>query len=65
MFDKAKNQYQCYEWGLVPPEKEWAEKCKSWCDKHKRCNLDIIRYAFCYSLESNDFSFKKKGGEKI
>lgn len=38
--------YKCPECGLEYKEKSWAEKCETWCKKHKSCNLEITKYAF-------------------
>ena len=40
-----KKLYQCEECGFRYEEKEWAEKCESWCKKYKSCNLEITKYA--------------------
>jgi len=37
--------YQCPECGFYYKEKEWAEKCESWCKEYKSCNLEIIKHA--------------------
>lgn len=37
--------YQCPECGLKYREKEIVEKCEAWCQEHKSCNLEIIKYA--------------------
>ncbi len=37
--------YQCQECGFMYKEKEWAEKCETWCKEHKSCNLEITKYA--------------------
>ena len=37
--------YQCPECGFWYKEKEWAEKCETWCKEHKTCNLEIIKHA--------------------
>lgn len=39
-----KDHYQCEECGFRYLEKEWAEKCESWCEEHKSCNLEIISH---------------------
>jgi hypothetical protein len=33
--------YRCGECSFKYAEKEWAEKCESWCKEHKSCNLRI------------------------
>lgn len=40
-----KEPYQCPECGLKYQEKEWAEKCKEWCQEYKSCNLEITKHA--------------------
>ncbi|MBI5226248.1 hypothetical protein HY994_03335 [Candidatus Micrarchaeota archaeon] len=42
--EKATN-FTCNECGLTYANKEWAEKCETWCREHHTCNLDIIRHA--------------------
>jgi len=37
--------YQCEECGLKYRDKSVAEKCETWCRKHKSCNLEIIQFA--------------------
>ena len=37
--------YQCPVCKLWYKDKKWAEKCKTWCKKHKSCNLEIIKHA--------------------
>lgn len=37
--------FQCPECGLEYKEKEWAEKCETWCKKYKSCNLEITKHA--------------------
>lgn len=45
VMEQGKELYQCEECGLKYAEKEWAEKCESWCKKYKSCNLEIIEHA--------------------
>lgn len=40
-----KEVYQCEECGFQYAEKEWAEKCETWCKEHHSCNLEIISHA--------------------
>lgn len=42
---KKEQGYKCSECGLKYKEKEWAEKCETWCKKYKSCNLEIIKHA--------------------
>jgi hypothetical protein len=35
----------CEECKLKYKDKEWAEKCESWCKKYKSCNLEITKHA--------------------
>ena len=38
--------YTCEECGLSYEEKEWAEKCQSWCETHEgSCNLEYIQHS--------------------
>lgn len=37
--------YECGICGLHYKEKEWAEKCKAWCEEHQSCSLAITSYA--------------------
>lgn len=41
----GKTLYQCEECGFVYEQKEWAEKCQDWDEKHHTCNLEIIEHA--------------------
>lgn len=41
-----KDIYQCEVCGYQYEEKEWAEKCESWCKKNNSCNLEIISYGY-------------------
>ncbi|MBI4160215.1 hypothetical protein HY504_03545 [Candidatus Wolfebacteria bacterium] len=47
-----KELYQCEECGLKYEGKEIAEKCQAWCNEHKSCNLNLIKYAVKDSAES-------------
>lgn len=40
-----KELHRCGECGLKYESKEIAEKCQAWCEEHKSCNLDFIKYA--------------------
>jgi len=42
---KTKEYYQCGECHMQYEEKEWAEKCETWCKEHHSCNLEIIAHA--------------------
>ena len=37
--------YKCDKCGWLYEEMEIAEKCESWCQKHKSCNLNYQKYA--------------------
>lgn len=37
--------YQCEVCKLYYREKEWAERCQEWCEKHNSCNLEITSHA--------------------
>ena len=42
----AKTLYICGECGLAYEEKEWAEKCQSWCETHEgSCNVEYVMHA--------------------
>lgn len=36
-----KDLYQCDVCGYKYEEKEWADKCEAWCNRHSSCNLEI------------------------
>ncbi len=42
---KGKKCFKCSECGFIYKEKSIAEKCESWCRKHKSCNMKIIAKA--------------------
>lgn len=42
---QTQNGWQCDECGFLYEDKEWANKCESWCKENKSCNLDIIAHA--------------------
>ena len=44
--------YRCPVCGYAYDEKEWAEKCESWCTEHHSCNLDIIAHGVPEKPES-------------
>jgi uncharacterized C2H2 Zn-finger protein len=44
--------YQCPECGFYYREREWAQKCESWCKEHKSCNLEIIKHSIKVSTNS-------------
>lgn len=37
--------YQCEECGFFYKEKEWAEKCQTWCRERHSCNIEITKHA--------------------
>lgn len=41
----SKNMYTCPECGFRYKEKQWADRCESWCKERHSCNLDIIKFA--------------------
>ena len=43
--DKNKKLYQCPECGFHYTDREFAEKCESWCREHKSCNIEITAHA--------------------
>lgn len=43
--------YVCEACGLAYEEKEWAEKCQQWCDRHNSCNLEITQHAVLLTPE--------------
>jgi len=40
-----KQHYQCGECGLKYKDRKIADQCEAWCEEHKSCNLDIIKYS--------------------
>lgn len=40
-----KKVFMCEECCLAYKDKQWAEKCESWCKKYNSCNLKITFYA--------------------
>lgn len=40
-----KKLYQCEECGFHYINKEWAEKCETWCKENQSCNLEITSHA--------------------
>ncbi len=48
----TKTLYVCEMCGLAYEEKEWAEKCQSWCETHEgSCNLEYLQHSV--PLEKN------------
>lgn len=45
ILEEGKELYRCGECHLGYTEKEWAEKCESWCGEHQSCNLAITANA--------------------
>lgn len=45
MEEKSQKLYECPECHLKYKDKEWAEKCKTWCREHHSCNLEITAQA--------------------
>ncbi|MCH8864515.1 MAG: hypothetical protein IIB13_04025 [Chloroflexi bacterium] len=41
---KGKTAFACEECGYVYEEKEWAEKCQTWCSEKQSCNLEITEH---------------------
>ena len=37
--------FVCSECGMQYADKEWAQKCSSWCKEHHSCNLEITKHA--------------------
>jgi len=37
--------HKCEKCGWLYRKRELAEKCESWCKKHKSCNLEIAMHA--------------------
>jgi len=40
-----KELYQCEECGFHYVDREWAEKCETWCGEQKSCNIEITARA--------------------
>lgn len=41
---KNKKLYPCRECGFQYADREWAEKCETWCKEHHSCNLEITAH---------------------
>lgn len=39
-----KGLHQCEECGFQYVDKEWAEKCETWCKEHQSCNIEITSH---------------------
>ena len=52
---KRNNQtvYACEACAFAYEEREWAEKCQEWCQKHQSCNIEIMANAIPFELETN------------
>jgi len=42
---QGKKYYICEECGFAYMDKETAQKCEDWCNKHHSCNLEITKSA--------------------
>ncbi len=42
---KIKEYYKCSECGMQYEDKEWAEKCETWCKEHHSCHIKITSHA--------------------
>jgi predicted ATP-dependent serine protease len=42
---KGPTLYLCEECGIAYREKEWADKCETYCREYHGCNLEIIEHA--------------------
>lgn len=42
---EGKIVYTCEKCGWVYKDRDIAEKCQSWCEKHKSCNLKYQKHA--------------------
>ena len=40
-----KKYFKCEECGFHYEDREWAEKCETWCRETKSCNLEITAHA--------------------
>lgn len=51
--EKRNNQsvYLCEECNFLYKDRQWAEKCETWCKKHQSCSLEIIKHSFEYFKE--------------
>lgn len=45
IIQENKTLYQCEECGFHYEDREWAEKCETWCREHHSCNLEITSHA--------------------
>ena len=52
--DNEHSYYQCKECGFRYKDKEWAEQCAAWCEKHHSCNLEIIQHAIQENMTGGD-----------
>jgi len=43
--EKETLKYKCEICEMSFEEKEWAEKCKDWCENHHSCNAAITQHA--------------------
>jgi len=42
---QEKTYFQCEECKFLYKEKQWAEKCETYCKKYHSCSLGITKYA--------------------
>lgn len=38
-----KTYYQCETCKFYYADKEWADKCQTWCETHRSCNINITK----------------------
>ncbi len=50
--------YQCEECGFQYAEKEWAEKCETWCKEHQSCNIEITAHTIPQNEEEKKDELK-------
>jgi len=51
--DNGRTLYICEACGYAYEQKEWAEKCQEWCQKHQSCNIEITANAIPIEPETN------------
>ena len=49
----GKDAYKCGACGFLYREKEYAEKCETFCKEHNSCSLEITKHAIKKELGKN------------
>jgi uncharacterized protein YcsI (UPF0317 family) len=42
---EGKTVFKCEKCGWLYKDGKMAERCEGWCEKHKSCNLNIVKHA--------------------